>query len=724
MAQLGQFLKEVLRDYAKRFGVFWIILYVATIGVELSRQVFLETLESSRYLIFSPQTYSNALFAEFMGHPFRFWPVILMALFNIWGFVSLYFAYSGLSLQDAMLRGLRNLLRCFGYVLAASSITLAGFFALFLPLSLLVNKIYPSFYTSEMGLVLGLPIFLVSLLPGIYIMISFSSGPFIFLFENKNVFQTLLLSWQRVRPQRFLATLYLTAPLLIMGIAYYLFAWLIFTLKLSFIPDLSSRGESMLRVFLYSIPWVIVASFYDLIVYKLYLLLKNRASKTDQIIKEVNHQKPPSSFQTGSLKIISIFILIAFSASFVLVPLPVQAGGAVGYIFSSIIGLLSCLGLECVGFLMTFAISSVISLAVETLTTAITGTNSLIGGLMGACKGSYDPIFGTCTSKEEGTQEIRVSRNVKFTKVEFPDIPTPAEFAANPNSSAPITFNWQADAQPGLINTFRVQDKDTKEFLYSACKSDPDTICSAIPVKSVCKLPYEKEFQAQIWLASCFQIAAKAVRPTCSGCGGDVVGVKYNFTTPTLPLPRADIKADGKDGNVVFKPGTPVTLTWATEYALTAEASGSWSGTLSTSGSQTVVPQTDNEVYTIIARRGDKSGSDSVSSAPATKQIQIFDSKSGGSGGGLGTLRIDSFNITNPLNPGDTVTISWSVSGAKSCEVDNGIGQIPTIGSADVTFIRTTTFTMTCTDNDGNTVSAKRTIEVKKIPGLKEIKPE
>lgn len=724
MAQFGDFFKEVLRDYAKRFWIFWIILYVATIGVELSRQVFLETIEATRYLIFSPQTYSNALFAEFMGHPLRFWPVILMALFNIWGFVSLYFAYSGLPLKNAVVQGLKKIHRVFGYVLTASSITLLGFFILFIPLSLLVNRIYPSFYTSDTGLALGLPIFLVSILPAIYILISFSSGPFIFLFENKNIFQSLVMSWQRIKSQWFLVALYLTASLLTISIAYYLLAWLIFTLKLAFIPNLSLRGESMLRVFLYSLPWVILASFYDLIVYKLYLLLRDKTNKTDKVIEGINRQKSPPGFSTDSLKVVSIFILIAFSASFVLVPLPVQAGGSGGFIFSWLIGLLSCLGLECSGFLVSFAVSSVISLAVETLTTAITGTQSLIGGgLLGGCKGSYDPIFGSCTTKGEATQEIRVSRNVKFTKVEFPDIPSPSEFAANPNSSATVTFNWQADAQPGLINRMAVIKK-TGETFNPNCTSTPDTICSAIPVVGKCLLPYETELQAQIWFASCFQVAAKEVRPTCSGCGGDVLGVKYDFTTPTLPLPRADIKADGKDGNIVFKPGVPVTLTWATEYALTAEASGSWSGTLSTSGSQKVVPQTGNEVYTIIARRGDKSGSDSVSSAPATPQIQIYDSKSGGSGGGLGTLRIDSFNITNPLNPGDTVTISWSVSGAKSCEVDNGIGQIPTVGSVDITFIRTTTFTITCSDKDGNTVSAKRTVEVKKIPGLKEIKPE
>ena len=58
-------------------------------------------------------------------------------------------------------------------------------------------------------------------------------------------------------------------------IAYYGLSRIIFTLKLAFIPDLSFRGETSLRIFLYSIPWVIVASFFDLAIYKVYLRLKS-----------------------------------------------------------------------------------------------------------------------------------------------------------------------------------------------------------------------------------------------------------------------------------------------------------------------------------------------------------------------------------------------------------------------------------------------------------------
>lgn len=748
MINLLQFLKEVLRDYARRFWLFWIILYFATVLLELARQVFLEGLSAAA--IFGLHTggavAGKVLLDELLVHPYLVLPLIFMFLFNAWGFGALYYSFSGLGFSQAISRCFKNLHRYVGYIIVASGITFLGFFLLPQLAVWLLDAFtdVPVYLANDtLNLWIVLPLFFVFGLPGLYFLVAFANGPFILLLEEKSIFQSLLESARRVTPRWFLTALYLLAFLIIAGIAYYLLMRLIFSLKLVLIPDLSLRGESMLRVFLYSIPWVIVASFYDLVVYYLYKMLAfenlGTANNPMKSVESGNHNLNFFTISPAVFKTISIFVLIAFVTSFVLVPIPAHAGGFIGYVFSIIAFVAACtiLAPPTAGTSCAFAISvASITIATITLTSVVVGgiiTQGISGGACAGMGGSYDPIFGTCTTKEkkesQGQQEVRCSNvAAKFTKVKFPDIPTPSEFAADPNSTAPVTFNWNADARPGLVNYFDMIDTKTAESFRSKCTNIGNQ-CSSGPVTSVCQLPYEREFTGKIWAASCFQIGAKSVTPTCSGCGGDVDCANYKLTTPSLPLPRVDIKANGKDGDVVFKIGVPIKLSWISEYALSCEAQGSWSGAKSTSGSQTITPSAGNEVYTLVCKRGDKSGSDSVSSAPANKQIQIFGTKGGASGGGIGGggiggLNISSFNISQPLNPGDTVTISWSVQNAESCEVDNGIGKIPTVGSVNATFLRTITFTMTCKDSAGNTVSAKRTVDVRKIPKLKEILPE
>lgn len=738
-----QFLKEVLRDYGRRFWLFWIILYFGMVLLELSRQLFLEGLSTLALFNLSAggAVAGQILINEILGKPYLILPILLMFFFNAWGFGALYYSFSGLGFSQAVSRCFKNLHHYVGYIVVASGITFLGFFLLPQLAVWLLDAFtdIPVYLASDiLNMWIVLPLFFVLGLPGLYFLVAFANGPFILLLEEKGIFYSLRESARRVTPRWFLTTFYLLASLIIAGIAYYGLTWLTFTLKLALIPDLSLRGESILRVFLYSIPWVIVASFYDLAVYHLYRLF---TSENLEPIKEATKSVPSENrglnffaLSPATIKTLSVFVLVAFITSFVLVPIPAHAGGIVGYFFSIIAFVAACtiLAPATAGLSCAFAISvASVTIATITFASVVIGgiiTQGISGGACAGMGGSYDPVFGTCTTKEKkegkGQQEVRCSLSSKFTKVIFPDIPSPSEFAANPNSSAPVTFNWQADAAPGLVNYFSVVDTKTNEIFRGNCTGATGNQCSAGPVTTTCTLPYEKEFTSQIWAASCYQVSAKSVTPTCSGCGGDVACVNYKFTTPTLPLPRVDIKADGKDGNVVFKAGTPVKLSWTSEYALSCEAQGGWSGGKATSGTQTVTPSTGSEVYTLVCKRGDKSGSDSVSSAPAKKEIQIFGTKGDAGGGGIGGLNISSFNISQPLNPGDTVTISWSVSGAKSCEVDNGIGAIPTVGSVNVTFLKTVTFTMTCADNDGNTVSAKRTVEVKKPPGFKEIKPE
>src|SRR3989338_10868737 len=120
MLNLLQFLQEVLRDYAKRFWIFWIVLYGATVLLELSRQVFLESLSpATLFNLASPQLAGTLLINEILGKPYLVLPILAMFLFNAWGFGSLFYSFSGVNPWEAVRSGLKNLHRYACFIIVA-----------------------------------------------------------------------------------------------------------------------------------------------------------------------------------------------------------------------------------------------------------------------------------------------------------------------------------------------------------------------------------------------------------------------------------------------------------------------------------------------------------------------------------------------------------------------------------------------------------------------------
>ena len=61
---------------------------------------------------------------------------------------------------------------------------------------------------------------------------------------------------------------------------------------------------------------------------------------------------------------------------------------------------------------------------------------------------------------------------------------------------------------------------------------------------------------------------------------------------------------------------------------------------------------------------------------------------------------------------GFPITLTWSVSNATTCEIDNGIGQVASSGTVTVVPNATTIYTLTATNKDGGT-TAQLKIEVR-----------
>lgn len=81
-------------------------------------------------------------------------------------------------------------------------------------------------------------------------------------------------------------------------------------------------------------------------------------------------------------------------------------------------------------------------------------------------------------------------------------------------------------------------------------------------------------------------------RAVAENSGGTSYGDVLSFTTLCVN-PSVDIKANDSDGAIQILPGTPVTLTWTARDVTSCTAVSSpyvysWSGTKSTSGSQTI----------------------------------------------------------------------------------------------------------------------------------------
>jgi len=110
-------------------------------------------------------------------------------------------------------------------------------------------------------------------------------------------------------------------------------------------------------------------------------------------------------------------------------------------------------------------------------------------------------------------------------------------------------------------------------------------------------------------------------------------------------------------------------------------------GDISSSGAIVVSP-VSTTTYTLIATRSNGT------SVTATAQVAILP---------FGAPVIVSFSVSPPvINTGNTATLSWSISGATSIIIDNGIGAVASAGTRSVSPSTTTVYTLTATNSSGS----------------------
>jgi len=77
-------------------------------------------------------------------------------------------------------------------------------------------------------------------------------------------------------------------------------------------------------------------------------------------------------------------------------------------------------------------------------------------------------------------------------------------------------------------------------------------------------------------------------RAVARNSGGISYGQDYTFTTKSVAIPTVDLKANNSDGPITLKYKDYVTLSWNSSNAISCTASGDWSGSKYTSGSESI----------------------------------------------------------------------------------------------------------------------------------------
>ncbi len=91
----------------------------------------------------------------------------------------------------------------------------------------------------------------------------------------------------------------------------------------------------------------------------------------------------------------------------------------------------------------------------------------------------------------------------------------------------------------------------------------------------------------------------------------EVINGAYTLGAPA-DAPTVDIKGDSDDGPITIDYGGSVLLTWSVTGADSCVASGDWSGSKPTSGSQDTGELTSSKTYTLTCTGAGGSGSDSI----------------------------------------------------------------------------------------------------------------
>jgi hypothetical protein len=176
----------------------------------------------------------------------------------------------------------------------------------------------------------------------------------------------------------------------------------------------------------------------------------------------------------------------------------------------------------------------------------------------------------------------------------------------------------------------------------------------------------------------------------CTGPGG--MSPQATATVTVNPVPTVTLAATP----VAVAVGGSSTLTWSSTNAESCTASGGWSGTLATSGSQSIGPLTATTVYSMTC-----AGPGGIT-APVTASVNILPQPAV-------TLKASPAAVA----AGASSTLTWTSSNAASCTASGGwSGSLALNGSQSTGPVASpTSFSLSCTGS-GGTSSASTVVNL------------
>lgn len=186
-----------------------------------------------------------------------------------------------------------------------------------------------------------------------------------------------------------------------------------------------------------------------------------------------------------------------------------------------------------------------------------------------------------------------------------------------------------------------------------------------------------------------FTLALTALLSACGGGGGG--------GSPVIPAPGPSVSLSATPTSV--SPNATVTLTWSSLNAVACTASGGWTGSKATSGTEASTALTATTTFTLTCNNG--SGTTATQSTTVTVNQPP-------------TATLNANPVIVPA--AGATTLTWSSTNATSCTASGGwTGNRAATGTEEIRpLVATTTFNLTCTGAGGTT--APQSVQVTVSP--------
>jgi hypothetical protein len=203
--------------------------------------------------------------------------------------------------------------------------------------------------------------------------------------------------------------------------------------------------------------------------------------------------------------------------------------------------------------------------------------------------------------------------------------------------------------------------------------------------------------------------ASRSYTLSCSGAGGSAQQ-SVTVNVQGAPTPGPVVSLNAASNSVVS--GSNASLTWSSQNATACTASGGWSGTKATSGTQSVGPLTTNTTFTLTCTGAGGSGLANVAvtvTAPPTTPPPPPPAAAP-------TVTLSS--SVDTVSPAGSATLTWSSTNATSCSATGAwSGTKATSGSQSVGPLNAdSTFTLTCTGAGGSANQSKTVTVLSNTP--------